>query len=134
VTGRADPAAVAAVALGGAAGAGARFGLGVVWPDPVGSGFPWTTFAVNVTGCLAIGVLLAALEASAASPVLVRPLLGTGFLGGYTTLSTYADQTRALLAAGRWVLAAVYLLGTLVAAVVAVGLGRAAVRRIGRRR
>ena len=48
---------LAAVAVGGAAGATRRYGLGLLFPDPVGTGFPWTTFAVNVLGCLAIGVL-----------------------------------------------------------------------------
>jgi CrcB protein len=126
---RRDVAIVAAVAVGGAIGAAARYGLGLVWPDPVGTGFPWTTFAINVAGCLAIGALVAALEPLTAPHPLLRPLLGTGFLGGFTTLSTSSEQARALIAAGRWLVAGAYLAGTLVSALVAVALGTMAVRR-----
>ena len=85
-----------------------------------GPGFPWTTFGINVVGSCA----LAALPALAV--VRRRPLvalaLGPGMLGGFTTLSTYAEEGRALLADGRTALAATYLLGTLAAALVAVAL------------
>jgi fluoride exporter len=114
---------LAAVAVGGAAGTSARYGLGLLFPDPVGTGFPWTTFGVNVVGCLAIGVLAGALDRARTAPPLIRPLLGSGFLGGFTTFSTYADQTRALMLSGRWSIAAAYVLGTLVAAMLSVWLG-----------
>jgi CrcB protein len=127
-----DGAGLAAVGLGGAAGAAARYGLGLVWPDG-GTGFPWTTCAINVSGCLAIGVLLATLERLTAAHRLIRPALGTGFLGGFTTMSTYAEQTRALLAAGRWAVAAAYAVGTLMAALAGVWLGMMTVRVIRRR-
>ncbi len=107
-----------AVALGGAVGAVLRWALGDAVPD--GSGFPWTTFGINVTGSL----LLAMLPWSAT--VRRRPLLalalGPGVLGGYTTLSTYAEETRSLLADGATVTASAYLLGTLAACLVAVTL------------
>jgi fluoride exporter len=128
-----DGAVVVAVGLGGAAGAAARYGLGVAWPDDP-TGFPWTTFAINVTGGMAIGVLMATLERLSAPHRLVRPLLGTGFLGGFTTLSTYADQIRALLAAGRWAVATAYALATLAAALAAVWLGQTMVRAVRGRR
>ena len=108
---------LAAVAVGGAAGALARWGLSEAFPDPV-DGFPWTIFAINVVGCF----LLALLPASA----VVRrhphlpPLLGTGVLGGFTTLSTYAEQTRALVASDHVLTAAAYVVGTLAACLVAV--------------
>ena len=101
-----------AVAVGGAVGACARWALGSWGPTPENS-FPWTTFTINVTG----SVLLALLPASALvrrHPVL-PPALGTGVLGGFTTLSAYSEETRSLLAAGHAGLAASYLLGTLVA-------------------
>jgi CrcB protein len=110
--------ALLAVALGGAVGAVLRWTLGEAVPD--GSGFPWTTFGINVTGSL----VLAMLPWSAA--VRHRPLLalalGPGLLGGYTTLSTYAEETRALLADGATATALTYLLGTLAACLVAVSL------------
>ena len=82
---------------------------------PDGGGFPWTTFAVNVSGCLAIGLL----------PLLSRrPLvtaaLGPGLLGGFTTMSAYAEQARALLADGATGTATAYLVGTLAACLGAV--------------
>ena len=107
-----------AVAVGGALGGTLRWWLGDLVPD--GEGFPWTTFAINVTGSLALAVL-PALAAVRRQPLLTVGL-GPGVLGGYTTLSTYAEQGRALLADDRAGLAAAYLLGTLAACLVAVTL------------
>ncbi|MEZ5098078.1 MAG: CrcB family protein [Nocardioides sp.] len=110
------PGMLGAVAAGGALGAVLRDLLGRVSAD--GAGFPWTTFAINVGGSL----LLALLPASAG--VRKRPLLvlalGPGLLGGFTTLSAYAEQGRALLADGQPLLAGTYLLGTLAACLAAV--------------
>jgi protein CrcB len=132
---QADVRILSVIALGGAAGAAARYGLGVTWPDRPGAGFPWTTFVVNISGCLVIGMLIAVLDLLTAAHPLTRPLLGTGFLGGYTTFSTYADQARALVSAGRWGTAVVYVVGTLVTALIAVRLGMLVVRvTAGRRR
>jgi CrcB protein len=117
------------VALGGAIGALARHGLSVAFPDPT-SGFPWTIFGVNVAGCF----LLALLPASG----FVRrhphlpPLLGTGVLGGFTTLSTYAEQTRALVRSGHSATAALYVVGTLGACLLAVAVADRFSDRIGR--
>lgn len=112
--------AAAAVAVGGAAGALARWGVGVLAPPG-----PWPTFTINVVGCLLIGVLIArAPEASIA-----RPLLGTGVLGGFTTFSGYAVDGTQLLAGGRYGAAGLYLGGTLVAAVLATWLGDRLARR-----
>ena len=108
---------LAAVALGGALGGVLRYLLGELAPD--GTGFPWTTFAINVTGCLAIGVLAAVADGR----LWLRAFLGTGFLGGFTTMSTYADQARSLFSYGRWGLALAYLAGTLTAALASVLIG-----------
>jgi CrcB protein len=105
-----------AVAAGGAVGGTVRWWLGDLVPD--GDGFPWTTFVINVTGSLALA-LLPALPAVRRRQVLAVGL-GPGVLGGYTTLSTYAEQGRELLGDGRAVLGAAYLLGTLLACLVAV--------------
>ena len=107
-----------AVALGGALGAVLRWSLGDAFPD--GPGFPWTTFAINVTGSLVLAGL-PLLTAVRRSPTLAAGL-GPGLLGGYTTLSAYSEQTRALLADGDAATALLYLLGTLAACLVAVGL------------
>jgi fluoride exporter len=106
-----------AVAAGGAVGACARHGLLVAFPDR-SPGFPWTVFAVNVLGCFLLAMLPAS-EVVRRRPLL-PPLLGTGVLGGFTTMSTYADQARALVADGRAGTAATYVLGTLAACLVAV--------------
>jgi CrcB protein len=118
-----------AVALGGAVGGLARWWLGGLAHD--GTAFPWTTFLINVTGSLTLA-LLPAVAAVRHRPALAAAV-GPGVLGGYTTLSTYAEQGRALFAAGRTGLALAYLLGTLAACLVAVtlaeGLTTVAARR-----
>ena len=105
------------VAAGGAAGAVARYLLGEAFPT-AGDGFPWTTFAINVSGAFLLA-LLPAFQLVIDHP-LVPPALGTGLLGGYTTLSTYSEQTRHLLDLGRTSLALTYLVGTLAACLVGV--------------
>jgi CrcB protein len=108
---------VGVVAVGGALGACARHGASTVLPDSA-STFPWTTFGINVVGCFLLALLPAA-------PVVRRhpllpPFLGTGLLGGFTTMSAYSEQTRALLDNGSAGLAAAYAVGTLAACLVAV--------------
>jgi fluoride exporter len=106
------------VAVGGGLGAVLRWWLGDTVPD--GSGFPWTTFAVNVTGSLALACL--PLSAAVRHHRLVAAGLGPGLLGGYTTMSSFSEQTRSLVADGHTSTALLYLFGTLVACVVAVEL------------
>ena len=108
---------VGAVAVGGALGAVVRYAVTLGFPD-VSASFPWTIFTINVLGCFLLA-LLPSVEYVRRHPLL-PPLLGTGVLGGFTTLSTYSEQSRALVAAGRTGLAATYVLGTLVAALLAV--------------
>ncbi|GAB2854808.1 fluoride efflux transporter FluC [Nocardioides pacificus] len=112
------PALCLLVAVGGAAGALLRWGLGQLAPD--GSGFPWTTFAVNVVGSILLA-LLPALPAVRRRLALTT-LLGPGLLGGFTTLSAWSEQTRALVDAGDGALAASYAVGTLGACLVGVAL------------
>jgi CrcB protein len=104
------------VALGGAAGAAARYGVAQWAGERWGWSFPWGTLAVNVTGSLAIGLVMTLLIARGADPAF-RLLLVTGFLGGYTTFSAFSFETLTLLEARRWSAAAIY-----VAASVALGL------------
>lgn len=108
-----------AIALGGAVGALGRWSLAEALPHQP-DGLPWATVLANVSGCFAIGVLLVVLAERRPHSRLLRPLLGTGVLGGYTTFSTYALDTRDLLAAGRPALAAAYLVGTLLIGLLAV--------------
>ncbi|MFZ2501411.1 MAG: CrcB family protein [Nocardioides sp.] len=108
---------IGAACVGGALGGWTRWALGEAVPD--GSGFPWTTFAINVIGSVLLG-LLPALPWARRHTAAV--FCGPGLLGGFTTLSATSEQGRALLASGRGGLAAAYLLGTLVVAVLAVQL------------
>ena len=107
-------------AVGGALGALCRWGLGTVFPPTYG--FPWLILGINVAGCLAIAAL-PALESIRRSTALTL-LLGPGFLGGFTTLSAYAEDGRSLLADGRPALALTYLAATLIACTTAVHVAR----------
>jgi CrcB protein len=119
--------AVAAVAAGGALGALARWGTGLALPHAPGT-FPLATFLINVLGCLLIGALLVTITEVRQAHPLVRPFLATGVLGGFTTFSTYAVDVQELLRTGATATAALYLVGTLVAAVAAAWAGIALTR------
>ncbi|MGN6301748.1 MAG: fluoride efflux transporter CrcB [Angustibacter sp.] len=120
------------IGAGGAVGAAARWSVSQAAPTAPGQ-FPWATFAVNVSGCLALGVLMVFVVDVWPPRRYVRPFLGVGVLGGYTTFSTYMLETRSLVVGGEEALAMLYLLGSLVAGLVAVWVAivitRAAVRR-----
>jgi len=114
--------AVTAVALGGALGSTARWAVAEALPHASGQ-LPWATLLTNVVGCALIGVLMVLVAERWRDQRLVRPFLGTGILGGFTTFSTYVVDTRTLVATGHAAVAAAYLLGTLVAGLLAVVLG-----------
>ncbi|MGB3442114.1 MAG: fluoride efflux transporter CrcB [Actinophytocola sp.] len=107
------------IALGGGLGALARYGLSVALPTPPGH-FPLATFVTNVAGCFLIGVLMVLVTDVWAAHRLTRPFLGVGFLGGFTTFSTYAVEIHGLLRPGTVGTAFLYLGGTLVCAMLAV--------------
>ena len=121
-----------AVAAGGVLGAEARYLLGAAFPTAPGS-WPWTTFWINITGCLLIGALTTVLTELVARPhPLLRPLLGVGVLGGYTTFSTWSVETVQLVEHGSYGAALGYALVSPVAAILACALAMAATRRVGR--
>jgi CrcB protein len=123
---------VAAVALGGGAGAAARYAAFLAWPAPPG-GFPWAAFWVNLAGCALIGVFMVVTEVWDAHR-LVRPFFGTGVLGGFTTFSTYAVDVRQLLAGGHVRTGLAYLAATPLGSLAAVALAAWATRRVLERR
>ncbi|MFE3072405.1 fluoride efflux transporter CrcB [Streptomyces sp. NPDC059247] len=121
---------VGVVAAGGSLGAVARYAASLAWPTATDS-FPWTTFAVNVSGSALLGVLTVLLTETMTAPhPLLRPFLGTGFCGGYTTFSTYGLDTQRLLAAGDTARALLYPCGTAVTALAAVWAGVTATRTL----
>ncbi|MET7451471.1 fluoride efflux transporter CrcB [Streptomyces sp. NPDC005574] len=120
---------VAVVALGGAAGACARYGATLLWPAAAGA-FPWTTLWINVAGCAVIGVFMVVITDVWAAHRLVRPFFGTGVLGGFTTFSTYAVDIQKLVDAGHARTGLTYLAATLLAALAAVWLAVTATRRV----
>jgi len=119
---RSQPAVLATIALGGGLGALARYGVSQLLPTMPGR-FPWGTFLVNVSGCLLIGVLMVLITEVWTAHRLVRPFLGVGVLGGFTTFSTYALEIHNLLRPGSVPIAFAYLAGTLLVALLAVLLG-----------
>ncbi|MGC0415143.1 fluoride efflux transporter FluC [Embleya sp. AB8] len=111
---------LAAISLGGAIGALGRWGLAQAIPH-TGTTFPWATLLTNVVGCLLMGVLMGITPPDP----LLRPFLGTGVLGGFTTFSTFAVETRTLLAGHAWTVAGLYLVGSVVLGLAAVRVGLA---------
>nr|WP_169393017.1 fluoride efflux transporter CrcB [Streptomyces purpureus] len=125
---REQAAILSVIALGGALGACARYGATLIWPtDP--TAFPWTTFWTNVSGCAAMGVLMVLITERFTVHPLVRPFLGTGVLGGFTTFSTATIDTQRLLDGGRLATALLYVSATLAAALAAVWAAAALTRR-----
>jgi CrcB protein len=130
---RAPWAVLAVVSAGGVLGALGRYALASAWPHPAG-GFPWATLVTNVSGCLVIGVLMVLITEAWAAHRLLRPFLGIGVLGGYTTFSTYSVDVQQLVAAGSARTGLLYLVGTPVAAFAAVYAGIASTRLATRHR
>ena len=113
------------IAVGGAAGAMARYGLAGWVQDRAGFQFPWGTLLVNVLGSALIGGALRYLEATPA-PAEVRALVTVGLLGAFTTFSTFSYETVGLLEDGALGRAVVYSLGSLTLGIVAVYAGMSA--------
>ena len=112
------------VGLGGFAGAVARYLLGGwVLHHTLSAKFPWSTFAVNVLGCLVIGVLSGLAERMEWFTPPVRLLLLTGLLGGFTTFSAFGLETVHLLRRGEPTIALTYALGSVLICTLAVWLG-----------
>jgi len=116
------PAVIAAVFAGGCAGGLARYALTVAFPAS-STQWPWAVFAANVAGAFVLGLLLVLLLEVWPGATLVRPLLGTGFCGGFTTMSSVVVTTDRLAADGRGALAFGYVAATAVAGLAAAGGG-----------
>lgn len=107
------------VATGGAAGAVARYATGMFFTGIFGERFPWSTLVVNVLGCFLLGFLLHPALLSSTISDATKLTLGTGFLGAFTTFSTFGVQTAQL-----WERSPISAVGN-VAANVAIGIAAA---------
>ena len=111
------------VAGGGALGALSRYGIDTFVERRSEAVFPWATFLINVSGCLAVGFIIAALVDRHQAPQWLRTALVMGFCGGYTTFSTFAQETLSLIEEGDSRIALATILANVIFGIVAVYLG-----------
>jgi CrcB protein len=110
------------IALGGALGALARVGVTTFLTRALGAGFPWGTGIVNVAGSFLMGAVLV-LVLRNEEMARHAPLIGPGFLGGFTTFSAFALDALVLAERGRALAAGGYVLGSVALSLIAVALG-----------
>jgi CrcB protein len=120
-----------AVIVGGILGAEARYGLSVAVPHAP-DGFPWSTLWTNVIGCFCLGLLMSLLNQLTSPHRLVRPFVGIGILGGFTTFSTFTVDAERLIQHHRAGLAGLYVVCTLLAAAAAVAAATISAQLAGR--
>jgi len=111
-----------AISIGAVLGANARYLLGGWVLDRMGAEFPYGTLLINVSGSFVIGLVYVLIEKHGA-PDWVRPLVIVGFLGAYTTFSTFSLDTLAMAERGAWLAAGAYIVGSVTASLAAVWLG-----------
>lgn len=122
---------ILAVLAGGGIGSVLRYAVTFWMTQRLGPGFPWATFAINVTGSLVIGIVAELTQTRAlGGSALVRLFLMTGVLGGYTTFSTFSLDTGNLLRDGNPAIATAYVGGSVLLGVVAALGGIALVRAV----
>ena len=122
--------AVLAVAAGGSLGALSRYGLDSLIERHVDALFPWSTFAINVSGCFLNGLAVAIVVDALGAPTWVSRGLVIGFLGAYTTYSTFAAETYELTDLSHWGLAIANVALSAVVCVAAVALGQTLGRHV----
>jgi fluoride exporter len=118
----------ASIAVGAMIGANLRFVVGNWAADRFGGDFPYGTLLINVTGAFVIGIFLALATERLSVDPLWRLFFATGFLGGYTTFSTYTWEALVLAQTGAWMRAGLYVLGSNAVALFGVWLGASLTR------
>ena len=111
------------IALGGALGAVSRFLLGNAVSKAIGSALPYGTFVINVIGCFAMGLLMTLIVDREMLPAAWRLFLCVGFLGGFTTFSSFGYEALMMLTEGRLLAVLAYVGGSVALGLVAAGLG-----------
>lgn len=119
------------ICLGGAIGTGARYMFAVWMPRTIGTGLPYGTLLVNVTGSFLLGLLMQLSLSTQMVSADLRLILGTGILGGFTTYSAFNHETLALLHEHAWGTAFVYAACTLIGCLLAGALGIWLARTVG---
>jgi CrcB protein len=121
---------IVGVALGGALGASARYLVDLAIEQRSFSIFPWATFTINLTGCFLIGVITETLVDRHHLPAWLRVGLVVGVIGGYTTFSTFAQESLTLLEARDIGVTLLYVAGSVTAGIAFVYLGALAGRAL----
>lgn len=111
------------VAIGGACGASFRFYISQLILNSLGKGFPFATLAVNISGSLIMGTLYGLIEQSVIEVSVYRTLIGIGFLGAFTTFSTFSLDTLLLMQQGELFKATVNVLLNVSLSIFAAGIG-----------
>jgi CrcB protein len=118
------------VMAGGAIGAALRYQLGHASLRLLGPGWPWGTFAANVLGGLAMGLLVGWLAMRAQGGEAIRLFVAVGVLGGFTTFSAFSLETMLMIERGDWLPATAYALVSVVVSVGALALGLTMMRTV----
>ena len=111
------------IAAGGALGSVARYWVGAMVGSRMGTRFPYGTLLINLTACVIIGFSLTYLGRRVELSAAWRHLIPIGFIGAYSTFSTYEWETLSTLRAGAFALAALYAFGSLLLGLIATWLG-----------
>jgi len=111
------------IALGGAVGAIARYQVAAMIQSRIPAGFPWGTFVVNISGCLIMGVAMTLLTDRLVVHPNWRFLIPIGFIGAYTTFSTFELETFRAVTEGAWLVGGANVIGSVLAGYVALWLG-----------
>ncbi|MGE0698193.1 MAG: fluoride efflux transporter CrcB [Hyphomicrobiaceae bacterium] len=119
-----------AAALGGAAGAGARYLVNVAAVHLLGPAFPWATLFVNVAGSFLMGLVVGVSESLLGGSALARTFLATGILGGFTTFSAFSLDAVSLYERHQAALAAVYVVASVAISIAALVAGLATAKAV----
>lgn len=111
------------IAVGGALGALARYQLAAMIQTRIPVGFPWGTFVVNISGCLVMGIAMTLLTDRLVVHPNWRFLIPIGFIGAYTTFSTFEYETFRAVTEGAWVVGGLNVVASVIAGYLALWLG-----------